>query len=101
MPLRRAHNGLRVPFLFVFILLAPEGALHTRLPLEPGRRYGPEDIRVERGEPPAAPAHRLTVTATCLPAEDEFRALAARAATRTADDSPDELRQLLRLLIPF
>lgn len=86
---------------FVFVLLAPEGVWRAHFELEPGRCYGPEDVRLECGTEAPGGAHTLTVQATALPSQDEFRELAARAATRTADDSPDELRRLLNLLIPF
>lgn len=86
---------------FVFILVAPEGTLRARFELEPGRCSGPGDVQVHRGAEDLCSSHTLTVEATTLPSENEFRELAARAATRTADDSPDPLRQLLNLLMPF
>ncbi|WP_216322809.1 hypothetical protein [Deinococcus aestuarii] len=86
---------------FLFIVLAPEGVWRARFELEPGRCYRPDDVRLECGPKPGWSPHTLTVEATTLPSEDEFRVLAARAATRTADDTPDELRRLLNLLIPF
>ncbi|WP_343216700.1 hypothetical protein [Deinococcus aestuarii] len=86
---------------FLFIVLAPEGVWRARFLLEPGRRYGPDDVRVEWGTEVLGCAHTLTVEATALPSEDEFRVLAARAATRTADDTPDLFRRLLNLLIPL
>lgn len=86
---------------FVFILLAPEGVWRAHFELEPGRCYGPDDVFLECGAEAVHSPHTLTVEATTLPSEDEFRELAALAATRTADDSPDELRRLLNLLIPF
>lgn len=89
---------MRAPFLF--IVSAPEGVLRAHFLLEPGRRYGPDDVQLACGAENLCP-HTLTVEATALPSEDEFRVLAARAATRTADDSPDPLRRWLNLLIPF
>lgn len=86
---------------FLFIVLAPEGVWRARFELEPGRCYGPEDVLLECGPEAGCSAHTLTVEATALPSEEEFRELAARAATRTADDSPDPFRQLLNLFIPF
>ena len=86
---------------FLFVVLAPEGVWRARFELEPGRCYGPEDVRVECGAEEGCSPHTLTVEATVLPSEHEFRELAARAATRTADDSPDPFRRLLNLLIPF
>lgn len=86
---------------FVFIITAPEGSLRARFELEPGRRYHPGDVQVEGAEEARCSAPRLTVEATTLPTEEEFRVLAARAATRRADDSPDQLRRWLNLLIPF
>ncbi len=90
-----------IPGLFVFIITAPEGVLRARFDLEPGRCYLPCDVQVECGGEAVGSAHTLTVEATMLPSEDEFRDLAARAATRTADDTSNELRRLLNLLIPF
>lgn len=86
---------------FAFIITAPEGTWRACFNLEPGRCYGPDDVRVEAGAVRVAGVHTLTVKATRLPSEAEFRELAARAATRTADDSPDPLQGLLNLLIPF
>lgn len=88
-------------FPFVFTIVAPEGTWRARFELEPGRCYGPDDVQVERGANMRRAPHTLTMNATTLPSEEEFRELAARAATRTADDSPDPFRQLLNLLIPF
>lgn len=90
-----------VPTHFVFIITAPEGVLCARFLLEPGRHYHLDDVQVERESCLVPHAHTLTVAATRLPLEDEFRGLAARAATRSADDSPGHLRRLLNLLIPF
>ncbi len=86
---------------FLFIVLAPEGVWRARFELEPGRCYGPDEVLLECGSEAGWSPHTLTVEATALPSEEEFREMAARAATRTADDSPDELRRLLNLLIPF
>ncbi len=97
----RVHNKAPVPSLFVFAVIAPEGALHAHFELEPGRCYGPGDVQVERGAGGGPAPHRLTVTATCLPAEMDFRRMAARAATRSANVPQDPLLQLLHLLIPF
>lgn len=93
--------GTVIPAPFVFILLAPEGVWRARFELEPGRCYGPDDVLLECGTEPLCSPHTLTLETTALPSENEFRVLAARAATRTADDSPDKLRRLLNLLIPF
>lgn len=98
---RDAHNRADVPVLFLFVLIAPEGTWRARFTLEPGRQYSPDEVQVERGACCASSAHTLTVNATHLPAEEDFRAFAARAATRSADDSPDEVRRLLNLLMPF
>lgn len=88
-------------FPFVFILRAPQGAWRARFELEPGRCYGPDDVRVEAGTGGGPCPHTLTVEATALPSEAEFRVLAARAATRSADDTADPLRRWLNVLIPF
>lgn len=93
--------GAVTPSSFVFIVMAPEGIRRARFDLEPGRRYRPDDVRVDCGTEEVCSPHTLTVEATALPSEEAFRVLAARAATRTADDSPDDLRRLLNLLIPF
>lgn len=90
-----------MPSPFVFTIVAPEGTWRARFALEPGRCYGPDDVQVEQGVTTGRCSHTLTVNATALPSEEEFRELAARAATRTADDSPDPFRRLLNLLIPF
>lgn len=89
------------PSSFLFIVLAPEGMRRARFELESGRCYGPDDVFLECGPQAECSPHTLTVEATTLPSEEEFRLLAARAATRTADDTPDELRRWLNLLIPF
>lgn len=86
---------------FVFTIVAPEGTWRAHFELEPGRCYGPDDVQVERGVNPGRCPHTLTVNAAALPSEQEFRELAARAATRTADTSPDPFLRLLHLLIPF
>lgn len=86
---------------FVFVIVAPEGVWRACFYLEPGRCYGPRDVQVECGAQAGSFPHTLTVEATTLPSKDEFRELAARAATRTADDTPDQFRRLLNLLIPF
>lgn len=96
-----AEWGAVTLFPFLFIVLAPEGVWRARFELEPGRRYEPDDVRLACGADEGCSPHTLTVEATVLPSEDEFRELAARAATRTADDSPDPFRRLLNLLIPF
>lgn len=93
--------GAVTPSSFVFILRAPQGVWQARVKLEPGRCYSPDDMLLECGAQARCSAHTLTVEATALPSEEDFKILAARAATRTADDSPDELRRLLNLLIPF
>lgn len=87
--------------LFLFSIVAPEGTWRARFWLEPGRRYCANDVQVERGQATERSPHTLTLNMTALPSEAEFRELAARAATRTADDSPDPFRQLLNLFIPF
>lgn len=86
---------------FAFIVTAPEGVLQACFDLKPGHCYGPGDVQVETGAGQLVAAHTLTVRATRLPTEVEFRELAARAATRTADDSPNQFKRLLNLLIPF
>lgn len=90
-----------MPSPFVFTLVAPEGVWQAHFFLEPGQCYGPGDVTIEQGEGALPGPHTLTVTATHLPSEAEFRELAARAATRTADASPDPFLRLLHLLIPF
>ena len=90
-----------MPSSFVFTLVAPEGAWRAHFSLEPGQCYGPGDVTIDQSGCALYGPHTLTVTATHLPSEAEFRELAARAATRTADDSPDPFLRLLRLLIPF
>lgn len=96
-----AEWGTVIRSPFVFIVTAPEGVWRACFLLEPGRCYGPEDVRVECGVEAGAAAHTLTVRAAVLPSEVDFKVLAARAATRTADDSPDPWRRLLNLLMPF
>ena len=86
---------------FVFTIVAPEGVWHAHFNLEPGRCYGPSEVPVNHGAAALRSPHTLRVEATTLPSEEEFRELAARAATRTAAPSPNPLRQLLNLLIPF
>lgn len=90
-----------MPSPFVFTIVAPEGAWRAHFFLEPGQCYGPGDVTIEQGRGALPGPHTLTVTATHLPSEAEFRELAARAATRTADASPDPFLRLLHLLIPF
>ncbi|GMA14258.1 hypothetical protein E5F05_02495 (plasmid) [Deinococcus metallilatus] len=87
--------------LFVFTIIAPEGALHAHFQLEPGCCSSPGDVQVEWGEGRVPHAHTLTVAATRLPSQMEFCELAAYAATKNANVSPNPLSQLLNLLIPF
>lgn len=90
-----------MPILFLFTVIAPEGTLRAQVHLEPGRRYGPDDVQVAGGGDRSSPARRLTVRATRLPSEGDFRELAARAATRSANVPADPFLRLLNLLIPF
>ena len=86
---------------FTVTIIAPDGELSAVLTLVPGQRYRPDDIDVT-SEPADVDAQRtLTVRASRLPTQEAFRVLAARAATRAADDTHDPARQLLNLLIPY
>ncbi len=92
-------SAVRSPF--VFTIVAPEGVFQARFTLEAGRHYWPGEVQVERREDQGPHDHTLTVTATRLPSEDDFRELAARAATRSANPPLDPLGRVLFLLIPF
>ncbi|MFC4453627.1 hypothetical protein [Deinococcus sonorensis] len=81
--------------------VSPDGCWHTLVPLEGDRVYQPEELPVTAGPWSGTVTHRLSLRGERPLSEAAFRAVAARAATRSAAVSCSRSQQLLNLLIPF